>query len=208
MNSRDYKTFRKDCYYHVYNRGDNRENIFLDNLDYQNFLKRLMIVMGIIPVPNAGQRGALKIRPLPKDSFGILAYCLMPNHFHILIKQNSLIPISQLMTKVCTSYSKFFNHKYRRVGHVFQDIFKAKVVESDEYLVYLSAYIHNNPVKQFEYKYSSIHDYLSTKQSGLCDTKLILGYFKGNRGEYKNCIKQFRRDKARKLLISDLLYEE
>src|SRR3989344_4815697 len=99
--------------------------------------------MDMIPIPNAGQRGGLWVRPIPKGSFTILAYCLMPNHFHILIRQNLKIPIGQLMIKVCTSYAKYFNHKYNRVGNIFQDTFKAKVIETDEYLSYLSAYIHN-----------------------------------------------------------------
>lgn len=206
MNSRDYKLFRPGYYYHVYNRGDNREPIFLDEQDYSNFIKRVMIVMSIISLPNAGQRGALRIRPFPKHSFSIIAYCLMPNHFHILIRQNKNIPIGDLMIKVCISYAKYFNHKYQRVGNIFQDTFKAKLVDSDEYLCYLSAYIHNNPIKPLTYKYSSISDYVQPSNETLCDTEIVLGYFKDKDVHYLDFVKKFTKRKQSE--IDHLLFEE
>lgn len=206
MNSRDYKLFRSGYYYHVYNRGDNREQIFLDNQDYSNFIKRLMIVMGIMPIPNAGSRGALRIRPFPKESFSIVAYCLMPNHFHILMRQNQNIPIGDLMIKVCTSYAKYFNKKYKRVGNIFQDTFKAKLVDSDEYLSYLSAYIHNNPIKPWIYKYSSLSDYILPSKEMLCDTKIVLRYFNGSSQRYRDFVKAFNKNKQ--LKVNHLLFEE
>lgn len=207
MNSRDYKIFRSGSYYHIYNRGDNRENIFCDSQDYQNFLKRLAIVMGEMPIPNAGRRGALRIQSFSKGSFVILAFCLMPNHFHILIKQNGKHSIGQLMSRVCTSYSKYFNRKYNRVGHVFQDIFKSKLIESDEYIVLLSAYIHDNPPNPFVYKYSSISEYLQAKPSHLCDPRFILSLFNKNPKKYKKFVEQYKRDKTKQLSILDLTYD-
>jgi|SRR3989344_438841 len=206
MNARDNKIFRANHYYHIYNRGNNREKIFLDKQDYLNFLKRLAIVMGKMPIPNAGKRNALKIRPFNEDSFSVIAYCLMPNHFHILMRQDQTIPISQLMIKVCTSYARYFNHKYKRVGNIFQDTFKAKVIETDEYLSYLSAYIHNNPAKPFSYEHSSLPDYLLLSNRGLCDTKMVLDYFKGSRVSYKNFVRGFSH--KQELEISDLIFNE
>lgn len=191
MNARDYKIFRQGHYYHVYNRGDNKEDIFLDEQDHLNFLKRLKIILGLAPVPNAGRRGALKLSALPAESFSILSYCLMPNHFHILIRQNSNVEVSKLITKLCTSYVKYFNAKYSRIGNLFQDTFKAKLVDNDSYLTYLSAYIHNNPSDTTNYPYSSLPDYLGVRQGTICNTTFILNYFKGDRTQYKNFVEAY-----------------
>jgi len=94
----------------------------------------------------ANTKGERRIS-LPAGAFDLIAYCLMPNHFHLLLKQNSEIPISKLISKICTSFSKYFNLKYERVGSVFQDQFKSVLVESDEQIRWLIEYIHSNPVK-------------------------------------------------------------
>lgn len=208
MHSRDYKLFREGEYYHIYNRGVNRNNIFLDEQDYNNFLKRLKIVLGLMPIPNAGKRGALRITPLPLNSFTVLAYSLMPNHFHLLIRQNTNLPFTKCMKKVITSYAMYFNLKYKRVGHIFQDIFKTKLVDSDGYLSYLSAYIHNNPDKPFENKYSSLGEYLNFSDEKICDTKIVLGYFKNKPDQYKKFVKQFIRSDEGTAAIQDLLFDE
>lgn len=206
MNARDYKLFRAGHYYHIYNRGDNKEDIFLDEQDYFNFLKRLKIILGLMPVPNIGHRGALKLKSLPKDSFSILSYCLMPNHFHILIKQNNKLEIGKLITKLSTSYVKYFNAKYLRVGNLFQDTFKAKVVDNDSYITYLSAYIHNNPVDPLNYVYSSFHDYIGLRQGTICDTRFILEYFKGSQEAYKSFVLGYS-DKENKM-VEHLAFDE
>ncbi|PJE74354.1 MAG: hypothetical protein COV01_02550 [Candidatus Taylorbacteria bacterium CG10_big_fil_rev_8_21_14_0_10_41_48] len=147
-NNRDYKEFAIGSYYHVYNRGNAKIDIFRDKQDYQLFLNRLSEnlskenTMGTI----ANTKGERRIS-LPAGAFDLIAYCLMPNHFHLLLKQNSEIPISKLISKICTSFSKYFNLKYERVGSVFQDQFKSVLVESDEQIRWLIEYIHSNPVK-------------------------------------------------------------
>lgn len=206
MSSRDYKIFRPGYYYHVYNRGDNRESIYLDDQDFVNFLKRLKIVLGLTPNPNDGRRGALRIRSLAKDSFTILAYCLLPNHFHILIRQNTEVPIGLLINKVSTSYAKYFNHKYKRIGNLFQDTFKAKMVDSDSYLTYLSAYIHNNPFEPFTYQYSSLPDYLGVRPGTLCDTQIVLKYFGNSREKYKKFVSGYTEEQS--AVINDLKFDE
>ena len=182
MNTRDYKLFRAGNCYHIYNRGDNKEEIFKEPQDYENFLKRLKLAAGI-PIQTT-----LRIKPCPKDSFYILSYCLMPNHYHILVKQNSEVPIGDLINKVATSYVKYFNAKYRRVGNLFQDIFKAKHIDSDSYLTYVTAYIHNNPADPFRYTYSSLPDYLGLRAGTLCNTEFILNLFKKDRAAYKKFV--------------------
>ncbi len=206
MNARDYKTFHTNGYYHIFNRGDNKEPIFLDEQDFFNFIKRLKIVLGLAPVPNAGHRGALQLRALPANNFDILAYCLMQNHFHFLIKQLSNINVSQLISKVCISYAKYFNKKYERVGNLFQDTFKAKEILDDSYLKYVSAYIHNNPENPLTYQYSSLSEYLKKFPNGVCNTKFILNYFNGNRTHYKDFVLGYSEDQD--MLIKDLIFEE
>ncbi len=101
----------------------------------------------------------------------------MPNHYHLLVRQNSDTPINKLILKVFTSYSIYFNKKYQRVGHLFQDNFKAKLVEDDVYLKLLTAYIHNNPNNKETYKYSSYQDYISFNDSSLVEVEPILKLF-------------------------------
>ncbi len=214
MNSRDYKKLRKDCYYHIYNRGNNKQSIFLEPPDYHNFLKRLLICLDTKSqkeFPTKRQRGSfversLRITPLPPNAFSILAYCLMPNHYHFLIKQNSDIGIDRLISKVCSSYAWYFNRKYSHVGNIFQDHFKAKLVENDAYLTYLSAYIHNNPKSPINYPFSSFKDYLSSKKISLCDTNEILRYFEQDPIRYKKFVLNF--SKQNKDMLSPLLFDE
>ena len=206
MNARDYKLFYPNGFYHIYNRGNNKDNIFLDDQDYLIFLQRIKIVLGIEPIPNAGRRGALQIRPFPKDAFTVLAYCLMPNHFHLLIRQNMEIKAGELMTKVCTSYAKYFNSKYNRIGNIFQDIFKAKRVDEDNYLSYLSAYIHKNPKQYFSYPYSSLQAYLKTNNFSICDPSFILDMFNSDKAAYRKFVSSFGSKETAK--IKELLMED
>jgi putative transposase len=146
MNNRDYKQFTKDGVYHVFNRGNDKINIFNDGGDYDFFLLRLRQNLGKEPILSSG-RGSYVIKELPKGAFGLLNFCLMPNHFHLLLRQNTDLSISKLMRKMCTSYSKYFNKKHDRVGTLFQDQFKAVRIKTDEELLRIMKYIDDNPVK-------------------------------------------------------------
>lgn len=215
MNARDYKSFRSNNYYHIYNRGNNKEDIFKEECDYLNFLKRLTMSLGVNDqLAQSFQRGSLvlsekrplRINPLPTNAFTILAYCLMPNHFHLLIKQNSDLGIDRLMAKVCSSYAWYFNKKYSRVGNVFQDHFKAKLVENDTYLTYLSAYIHNNPSNPVAYPFSSLPTYIGLNNNKLCDTSIILKYFKNSRNKYKTFVSNF--SKNQQINLNSVTFKE
>jgi putative transposase len=206
MNTRDYKVFRSGHWYHVYNRGDNKELVFLDEQDYFNFLKRLKIILGVMPVPNAGRRGALTLKALPVGSFTLAAYCLMPNHFHMLLRQDGIVEVGQLLAKLCTSYARYFNRKYERIGNLFQDTFKAKLVDNDSYLTYLSAYIHNNPNEPGGYLYSSFHDYIGLRQDTICNTTILLAYFKGDQAAYKDFVLGYSAEDEE--YIKDLIFDE
>lgn len=172
-------SFIANGYYHVYNRGSEKRTIFQSQRDYSKFLERTK--------ENA-----------KKFAIDILAYCLMPNHFHFLLKQNSDIPIAMFLNALQLGHAKYFNTKYERVGPLFQGRFKAKQIETDDYLLQLSAYIHRNPIaksigksiasrnsensrnliKQLQsYPYSSYKEYLWIEEKNLSKPIEILEYF-------------------------------
>lgn len=161
-------SFSIDEYYHLYNRGVDKRDIFLDDEDRKRFVKLLFIANGSTPfvfrdlpigLPYvAFERGDMLV--------AIGAYCLMTNHFHILVKETMERGTTKFLNKVLTSYSSYFNKKYGRSGRLFQGTFCARHVDSDEYLKYLFAYIHLNPVKIIDpkWKESGIRDYKKAKE--------------------------------------------
>lgn len=189
MKNRDYKQFAKGSIFHVYNRGNNREDVFQDEEDFRAFLFRLGLGLGfeseelnehpLTSVPYS----RVRITNMKKNCFKIHSFCLMGNHFHLLIEQCSDLSISKLILKVCTSYSMFRNKKYRRIGHVFQDRFKAILIESDAQLMWTSAYIHMNPIKDrlvnhpSKYKWSSYNDYISERNLPITHTDFLTSTF-------------------------------
>src|SRR3989344_1017957 len=162
--------FQKGSYYHVYNRGNRKQSVFLARRDYKRFLEK-----------------TLKY----KSKFGvtIMCYCLIPNHFHFLLKQNTDIPITSFMLRLGTSHAKYFNIKYEQVGSLFQSRFRAKLIETDEYLLHLSRYIHRNPIEILpstpgvelaNYEWSSYPQYVKGMKDKLVDPAFILNYFAKN----------------------------
>ena len=211
MKSRDYKFFRSGNYYHVFNRGNNRQNIFLDEQDYDNFYKRLKLVLSRGSDVDKTDRKTysgyrLRLRPFDPDDFDIVCYCLMPNHFHFLIRQNGEAGIDKLMLKICTSYASYFNKKHERIGHIFQDNFKAKHVDSDAYVKILSAYIHLNPDKPFNYQFSSLPDFLGRRSGKILDKKILLSFFQDSEKVYFNFLKNY--NDRQQMIISHLLFSK
>ena len=170
-----YKQFGEGQYYHIYNRGNNKANIFIDEDDFSFFILRLK--QNLFPDDKIK-----RIQPLPEGSFSLIAYALMSNHFHLLLRQNKDIPTSKLLARLCTSYSKYFNKKYERVGHVFQGRFKQVNIKDDGQLLWLTAYIHQNPclsniaTKAKDYRWSSCNEYIKSPD-GLCEKGVILNQF-------------------------------
>lgn len=162
--------FEDNAYYHVYNRGNRKQQIFLYHRDYNRFLDKV-------------------VEYKKKYPLNVLAYCLMPNHFHFLLQQLATDSISRFISDLCNSHSRYFNVKYESVGSLFQGRFKAKRVDKDEYLVHLSRYIHLNPVELFKflgknafdqlclYRWSSFPLYLLGKKDDIVDPGIILQYF-------------------------------
>lgn len=173
------------CYYHIYNRGVEKRKIFLHEKDYGRFLESVNFYR-FSPQPIRlsefkRNRKALK-RVAQKAIVEIVCFCLMPNHFHFLIRQLEDGGITEFIRKTSDSYSRFFNTKYERVGGLFQGNFKAKLVESDEYLLELTKYIHLNPrginnLPPEAYPYSSIKSYLLAEQTEFCNPEFVLSYF-------------------------------
>lgn len=189
MIGRDYKPNYVGSYSHVYNRGVNKSLIFLDEQDYSNFIYRAKILLGIIPPPKRSAKGGIRLKALPFNSMEILSYCLMPNHFHFLIKQNLVNSQKTFLHRLCTSYSTYFNKKYERVGHIFQGIYKSKIVQEDSYLIQLTAYIHLNPSSPFDWRYSSLPAYLGKIDDGLSKPQMIMEMHKLTPDKYKDFLK-------------------
>ncbi|MFA6094935.1 MAG: transposase [Candidatus Paceibacterota bacterium] len=134
-------------YYHIYNRGVEKRAIFLDFLDRERFVKLLYTANSTTPVHLSNYQGLTLIEiPRGDQIVDIGAWCLMPNHFHLLLKEKVENGISLFMQKLLTGYSMYFNTKNRRKGSLFEGTFNAKHLDSDEYLKYQYAYIHLNPI--------------------------------------------------------------
>lgn len=110
------------------------------------------------------------------------------------------------MARVCTSYVKYFNKKYGAIGNLFQDRFKAKLVDTDEYIKYLSAYIHNNPDEPEDYDYSSYKDYLGVRRGTICKKDLVFSMFGNSAEEYRKFVNSFSEKES--AIIKDLTFEE
>lgn len=192
MKTRDYKQFAIGEHYHVYNRGVGKIDIFKDEEDYSNFIKRLKLVLGEAELPSKGR--SIQIKPLAKGAFSLVSFCLMPNHYHFLIRQNSEISITKLIAKVCTSYAMYFNKKYNRVGTLFQDAFKSINIDGNSYLLWLSAYIHQNPATAGlvwdlrKWKWSSYPEYVELTAGEFCQKEIILGQYIKNSGTYQKFV--------------------
>lgn len=162
--------------YHIVQRGNERKKIFLSDYDKIRFLDTLS-------------------KMKEKYNFNMEAFCLMDNHVHLLINDNGN-DISKIVKSINISYAYYFNHAYKRIGHLFQDRFKSEVVGDDNYLLTVNSYIHNNPVKAglvkypYQYRWSSFNHYLGKEKShtNLVDTQRILGIFSS---DMKRAVEQY-----------------
>ncbi len=189
-------SFAPEEFYHIYNRGIEKRLIFIDNLDYERFIRLLFLCNGIDPVDSRDYKGlsfAECVEKVDKDRENLVyigAYCLMPNHFHLLIKERDPSGVSTLMRKLLTAYSMYFNTRYVRTGRLFETSYQSVHIEHDNHLKYLFAYIHLNPLKITDpywmelgvddrtqaikylsnYRFSSLLDFINNNR----DTKIIL----------------------------------
>ena len=203
--------FQNGEFYHIYNRGVERRNIFCDEDDYQRFLSSLK---GLNNNLGESQRNYLKkagcflksdvnfpksdVRKLTMNNLNLLtsdfrplikiiAYCSNPNHYHLLVEQLVGGGITLFMRKLGTSYTKYFNIKHNRPGHLFQGKFQAISIKTVERLIWLSAYINGNPeihkmARAENYQWSSDAEYLNDTKNSQCDKKIILERFENVQG--------------------------
>ncbi len=150
------REFAEHQYYHVYNRGVEKRKIFLDEQDFTVFLGLLKKYLGE-DEPKAKMPRSVNRHRVPKltDEVRLLTYCLMPNHFHLLLFQYSQDGVQKLMRRVMTGYAMYFNNRYDRVGSLFQGPYKASHITKDSYLLHISRYIHLNPAEYKSWHYSS-----------------------------------------------------
>ncbi len=172
------RNFANGNYYHIITRGNNQQKVFFNDSDRKRFLLKLEEYS-------------------EKYNVTILCFVLMPNHVHLLLRQNTDVPISKFMQALNTSCTMYFNLKYKRSGHLFQGRFHSILVDKDEYLIQLSRYIHLNPVKAGlgktvgNYTWSSYLDYVGEQHREFVETKFILGYFskKNSQKDYEEFVK-------------------
>src|SRR5258706_8491393 len=140
------KIYVENGYYHAYNRGVEKRTIFLDDQDCIVFLRYIRLYLSPIEeIKNLHIQGEDRINRFLRINLNqevdLLSFVLMPNHFHMLIKQHTKDGLIKFMRRLSTSYVMYFNKKYHRVGSLFQNKYKGCLVEQDDYLLHVSRYI-------------------------------------------------------------------
>lgn len=190
-------------FYHVFNRGVAKMQIYNSFYDYNRFIKSMVYYAINGPKPKFSIFTPTTITLDTNNKIiNIICYCLMPNHFHFLLQQKREGGISEFISKLSNSYTKYFNTKNNRVGPLLQGDFKAVHVENDEQLIHLSRYIHLNPLVGYKtndlnlYRWSSYSEYC-IPNDGICEKKIVLEQFK-NATSYRQFVLD-QEDYARKL---------
>ncbi len=189
-------------FYHVYNRGVDKRIIFAHKKDFDRFLESMEIF-------NTKESIGNLTRGRNTDGEGrlvdFIAYCINRNHFHFIITPLTESGIEKFMHKLCMGHSKYFNAKYRRSGALFQGKFKAVHIDTDEYLLHLSAYVNlNNRVhRQKGENRSSWTEYIGNI-SGFCKKGIVLGRFKDKSEYAKFAQESLKNIVERKLVLKDL----
>ncbi len=186
--------------YHIYNRGVEKRNVFMDNEDRSIFLHHLFSLNNKKRIHNLSRKrnNNLKNRETLVE---ILGFCLMDNHYHLLIKEVHENGISKFMQKIGTGYTMYFNKKNKRTGALFQGKYKFKRIQNNAQFNYILDYIHMNPIQNYEggptslieglkdYKWSSLLDYLNIKNfPSITNRNLYNDYFNGSDGYQKHLI--------------------
>ena len=198
--------FEDGNFYHIYNRGTDKRNVFVDREDFERFLESMQLFNTLEPIGGVYakfllERNNLKQRarrPTSSEKLvKIICYCLNPNHFHLILEQLTEGGVSEFMKRL-GGYTKYFNYKYKRSGVLFQGKFKSVLIDSNEYLLHASVYVNlNNQVHQLKQKefLSSWVEYITPAVAGLCSRDIIIDQFH-DREEYK----KFAQDSLRDIL--------
>lgn len=229
--------------YHIYNRGVEKRKIFLDDKDYLRFIHDLFEFNNEALIPPSNLRFSLRYPSQIKVTHlnqclglqapnikkrkllvEILVFTLMPNHFHLILRQKKEEGIVKFMQKLGSGYASYFNRKYKRVGSLFQGRFKAVYINKEAYFSWLPFYIHTNSLDLFnygsstsidekinflkEYRWSSFPDYIGEKNfPSLTSRKFILDFFGGEK-KYLEQTKQWVKEKEKNLeKIKEIILE-
>ncbi|MBL1213658.1 MAG: transposase [Ignavibacteriae bacterium] len=177
----------QDHFYHLYNRGNNFENIFFEERNYKFLLNRMIYYFDI--------------------HIDIIAYVLMPNHYHFIVEVKKNDFLEKALQKFCTSYTKAINKSRNRVGHLFQGRYKLKLVPENNYLLHLSRYIHLNPVRKglvnhpIEWKFSSYSKYLGEMGQAFVKPDIILDQV----NDYEDFVLSFQENQN--FYLKDILFD-
>lgn len=193
-------------YYHIYNRGINKQPIFLGTRDFDRIMLLLEFYSFDRPKLRFSKYKQLsqkdrkiffdQLNKKHKKLIEVISFCFMPNHFHLLIRQLKDNGISRFAGILQNSYTRYFNVKHKKIGPLLQGQFKAIRVEDDNQLLHLSRYIHLNPYTSFivkelnelkSYQWSSFMEYINGENSGLCNKEIILSSFKHSK-EYERFV--------------------
>lgn len=195
------KEYAENSYYHLYNRGVEKRSIFLDAQDrgvFLGYLKEYLLPKDENAIRNRLADASISpqerdhlLKQLRLNNFAgeitLIAYCLIPNHFHLLVKQNSVTSIDTFMQSLCTRYTMYFNRRQKRVGSLFQGVYKAVKIETEEQFLHLSRYIHKQALSKSSLqgetlepqknKPSSYPEYVHLRKSAWVHPEEILSHF-------------------------------
>lgn len=214
-------------YYHVFNRGNNKQLLFLDTRDWIRFLFLIIYLQSPIIFPNISRQISRYVQNrafnITKDIIEdvvkerhveLVNFALMPNHFHLTLYESKNGGIANYMQRILCAYTKYFNTKYDKSGHLLQGPYKAVHIENNEQLLYLSSYIHKNPKelsewknKEYQYPWSSYQDYIGENRwSKLLQQNIILNQFP-NKKEYGCFVKSSPAKELEENLNDDFLID-
>jgi putative transposase len=165
------REYENGSFYHVFNRGVEKRAIFLDERDYKVFLYYLKVFLTPLDLLDKDEPFHYKFRRNYADSVKLVCFCLMPNHFHLMLQQLEDNGVADFMRSLSNAYTRYFNERYQRVGSLFQGRFKASRIQSESYYLYISHYIHSNPLalkaRPQDYKYSSVRQFIDENAAAL-----------------------------------------
>ncbi|KKQ34952.1 MAG: hypothetical protein US50_C0030G0009 [Candidatus Nomurabacteria bacterium GW2011_GWB1_37_5] len=225
--------FLENQIYHLYNRGADKRVIFETSGDYVQFIHYLFCLNDKDCYENLirSQKNAM-VSEVEPQSFKkrdmlveILSFCLMPNHFHLLIKQKKEGGIVKFMQKLGTGYTMYFNIKNQRTGCLFQGRFKAKIIDNNAYYMHIPHYIHFNPIDLINdrgstsisekmtflenYRWSSFPDYVGKKNfPSVTNREFLLGHFGGEENYKKQVVEWLKNENNNYDLVSDATFDE
>lgn len=206
------KTYVAGGYYHIYNRGIDKRIIFEDEIDYKTFLKYLKEALSPpmdvkdLRVSFSFKGGAFKGLPRPVKNFvndiNLIAYCLMPNHFHLLVSQSGEMDINRFMQSITTRYSMYFNKKYNHTGALFEGPYKSVHIKDEPSMLHLTRCLHH--FKRF----SSFAEFLGTKVTSWVNPNVVLSYFGKGASAYKDYVEKYRFDQEEKVFFGKTPFED